>query len=49
MIAVTDILLFLSDYGCITAPCIGDVDGDELTTVSDLLLLLSEFSESCTP
>ena len=49
MIAVTDILLFLSDYGCVAPPCIGDVDGDELSTVSDLLMLLSTFSESCTP
>ena len=49
IIAVTDILIFLSDYGCGTSPCIGDVDGDDLTTVNDLLLLLSEFAEPCTP
>ena len=49
VIAVTDILLFLSDYGCVAPTCAGDVDGDNLTTVNDLLLLLSQFSESCAP
>ena len=46
-IAVSDILLLLSDFGCDTPPCIGDVDGDDATNVSDLLILLSSFGESC--
>jgi len=46
-IAVSDILLLLSDFGCDTPPCVGDVDGDDATNVSDLLILLSSFGESC--
>ena len=34
-IAVSDILLLLSDFGCDTPPCVGDVDGDDATNVSD--------------
>ena len=49
IVAVSDVLMFLSDYGCIIPVCIGDVNGDDITTVSDLLLLLSQFSESCEP
>jgi hypothetical protein len=47
-ISVTDVLIFLSDYGCETPVCIGDINGDDNTNVSDLLVLLSQFSEICT-
>lgn len=49
LVGVSDVLLFLSDYGCVVPPCLGDVNGDGLTTVSDLLGLLSQFAEDCTP
>ena len=49
IVAVTDVLLFLSDYGCVIPVCLGDINGDDLTTVSDLLLLLSQFAEACEP
>ena len=49
MVAVTDVLLFLSDYGCVVPLCLGDINGDDLTTVADLLLLLSQFAETCEP
>lgn len=48
-VSVSDVLIFLSDYGCVTPVCLGDVDGDSLSTVSDLLMLLSEFAEPCEP
>ncbi|MDA8772319.1 hypothetical protein N9M80_04515 [Flavobacteriales bacterium] len=47
LIAVSDVLLFLADYGCVIPICVGDINGDNNTNVSDLLLLLSQFSESC--
>jgi hypothetical protein len=47
IIAVTDVLIFLSDYGCDVPVCVGDINGDNNTNVSDLLVLLSQFSESC--
>ena len=46
-VAVTDILLFLSDFGCMDAPCVGDATGDGLTNVEDLLLMLSNFGNIC--
>lgn len=49
LIATTDILLFLSDFGCVPppSPCPGDVDGDGATSISDLLLLLGTFGDNC--
>ena len=47
IIAVTDVLIFLADYGCEVPVCVGDINGDNYTNVSDLLVLLSQFSESC--
>ena len=46
-VAVTDVLLFLSDFGCMDAPCVGDATGDGLTNVDDLLLMLSNFGNIC--
>lgn len=48
-VSVSDVLIFLSDYGCVTPVCIGDVDGDALSTVGDLLMLLSQFAQPCEP
>lgn len=49
LVATTDILLFLSDFGCTPPPfeCPGDVDGDGATSISDLLLLLGSFGDIC--
>ena len=46
-VSVSDILIFLSDFGCIQTDCVGDVNGDGDTNVGDLLLLLAQFGESC--
>jgi len=46
-ISVSDILIFLSDFGCVLSPCPGDVDGDAQTGVSDLLILLNLFGGFC--
>jgi len=46
-VAVTDVLLFLSDFGCADAPCVGDANGDGNTNVEDLLLMLSTFGAIC--
>lgn len=46
-VAVSDVLLFLSDFGCTLIPCVGDTDGDGLTNVSDLLVLLANFGNNC--
>ena len=40
---VDDFLLFLADYGCSAAPCIGDLNGDGITGTADLLLFLVEW------
>jgi hypothetical protein len=48
-IAVSDILMLLSDFGCDFPPCIGAANGDGATNVSDLLILLSQFGETCAP
>lgn len=46
-ITVADVLIFLSDFGCVTAPCSGDINGDDQTNVSDLLILLAVFGDLC--
>lgn len=49
LIATTDILIFLSDFGCTPPPadCPGDVDGDGATNIADLLMLLGTFGDIC--
>jgi hypothetical protein len=46
LVGVTDILLLLADFGCLSG-CTTDVDGDGLITVSDVLTILSVFGEPC--
>jgi hypothetical protein len=46
-ITVADLLLVLSDFGCIENCDSTDVNGDGLTTVADLLELLSVFGTIC--
>ncbi len=45
-VTVADLLLILSEFGCISG-CTTDINGDGLTTVSDLLELLSVFGTAC--
>lgn len=42
-----DLLLFLSAFGCDTAPCPGDFNNDGITNAGDLLVLLSVFGTFC--
>ena len=46
VITIQDLLLILSDFGCITA-CENDITQDGYVAVDDLLLVLSEFGNSC--
>lgn len=46
-VAVTDVLMFLSDFGCMVEPCVGDANGDGATNVEDLLIMLSNFGADC--
>ena len=45
-IDISDILLILSQYGCLSA-CDTDVTGDGAVTISDVLSVLSVFGEVC--
>ena len=46
-VAISDLLLLLGDFGCSDA-CVGDVDGDGMVTVADLLGgILAAFGEAC--
>lgn len=50
LIAVSDVLVLLGDFGCITPAepdCLGDADNDGTTNVNDLLVILSSFGDSC--
>lgn len=46
MITVGDMLIFLTDFGCLEN-CLADLDGDGPVTSGDLLMMLSVFGESC--
>jgi len=37
----------LANFGCIGSGCIGDIDGDTIVGVSDILELLSAFGVTC--
>lgn len=41
-----DMLMFLTDFGCIAA-CFADLDGDDMTNTSDLLFILTVFGFPC--
>jgi hypothetical protein len=44
---VGDVLAMLGAFGCTTGGCAGDLNGDGATNVTDLLLLLGAFGQSC--
>jgi len=43
---VTDLLLFLTDYGCMSG-CTADFNGDDIVNVNDLLIFLTSYGDSC--
>ena len=43
---VTDLLLFLTDYGCMSG-CTADFNGDDIVKVNDLLIFLTSYGDSC--
>jgi hypothetical protein len=48
LIGTSDLLLLLSEFGCISN-CTIDADFDGVTGVSDILVLLSAFGTNCSP
>jgi hypothetical protein len=46
VITVADVLLVLSEFGCLSS-CTADVDGDTYVNVADILLLLAAFGTAC--
>jgi hypothetical protein len=44
---VIDLLIFLTNYGCIAPGCQGDLTGDGQVNSADLLEFLVEFSTTC--
>ncbi|MBC8150136.1 MAG: hypothetical protein H8E97_02490, partial [Bacteroidetes bacterium] len=46
VITVADVLLVLSEFGCLSG-CTADVDGDSYVNVADILLLLAAFGTAC--
>ena len=46
VISVADVLLVLSEFGCLSS-CTADVDGNTYINVADILLLLAAFGTSC--
>ena len=46
LITVSDILILLSEFGCLSG-CSADIDGDGSVTVSDVLALLGGFGSDC--
>ena len=47
LVAVDDILILLSSFGCVGPTCTGDIDNDGVVGVSDILDVLGSFSLSC--
>jgi len=47
VVTVADLLVFLSDFGCVNMPCPGDANSNGLTNIEDLLVLLAAFDEPC--
>ena len=43
---VGDLLLFLTDYGCLSG-CTADFNGDDIVNVNDLLIFLTSYDDSC--
>jgi hypothetical protein len=46
-VGVTDVLMCLSSFGCMTDCGAEDLDGDGNVNVSDVLFVLSYFGQDC--
>lgn len=46
-VEVSDVLLLLSEFGCMTDCSVADINGDGAVSVGDVLLLLAAFGEEC--
>ncbi len=46
-VEVSDVLLLLSEFGCMSECSVADIDGDGAVSVGDILLLLAAFGEEC--
>ena len=46
IITVSDVLILLSEFGCLTG-CTADINGDGQVTVADVLSLLGGFGTDC--
>jgi len=47
IVNINDLLIVLSDYGCIGAGCPGDADGDAVVGIGDILEILAFYGMSC--
>ena len=43
---VGDVLIFLSDYGCLSG-CTADFDGNDAVNTADLLIFLTTYGDFC--
>ena len=43
---VTDVLIFLTDYGCLSG-CTADFNDDDIVNVADLLIFLTTYGNYC--
>lgn len=46
MVATSDLLLLLADFGCVSN-CSSDISGDGIVSSSDLLVLLAAYGDFC--
>jgi hypothetical protein len=46
LVAVSDVLFLLSDFGCLSN-CVADINGDGLVTAVDMLAILAVFGTPC--
>jgi hypothetical protein len=46
LVTVVDILLVLTEYGCVTE-CLNDINMDGFVNVSDILMILAAFGTEC--
>jgi hypothetical protein len=49
VVNVTDLLIFMSAYGCPSNCGIQDISGDDVVNVTDLLIFMSAYGSTCEP
>ena len=47
LVNINDLLIVLSDYGCIASDCQGDTDDNGVVGIEDILSVLASFGDSC--